>query len=110
LSGVVRQMRTSLCKDSEAALYAAPLEESGGAVELEIVSTVEVAFLVEMILDRAVDGDELLQTSHSAEALHRLFPSSKRQMRILGSVVEPAAGFLPVKIADDLHSSAVRTQ
>ena len=31
-------------------------------------------------------------------------------MRILGAIVEPAAGFLFVHIADDLHGSAVRPQ
>ena len=34
--------------------------ESGGAVVLEILSAVEGALLVEMIVDRGVDGDEFL--------------------------------------------------
>ena len=39
-----------------------PLGESGGAVQLEIGSGVEAAFLIEMIEDRGVNGGELLET------------------------------------------------
>ena len=79
-------------------------------VKFEVVSAVEVAFLVEMIVDRRVEGDEFLQCSHSSEAQHGALSSSKRQVRILGPIVQPAAGFLFVHIADDLHRSAVRPQ
>jgi hypothetical protein len=54
-----------------------PFSESGGSVELESGARVKVAFLVEMIVDRGVDGDEFLQTSHSAEPKHCPFFSSK---------------------------------
>jgi hypothetical protein len=37
----------------------APLSKRGGSIELEIVSRVEVARLIEMVMDRS----ELLQTS-----------------------------------------------
>ena len=37
-----------------------PLSKSSGAVGFETVSRVEMAFLVEMIADRGVDGDEFL--------------------------------------------------
>ena len=37
-----------------------PLRESSGAAELEIVSRIVMALLIEMILDRGVDGDEFL--------------------------------------------------
>ena len=40
-----------------------PLGKSGGAVQLETVSAVEVAFLVEVVMDGGVDGGEFLQTS-----------------------------------------------
>ena len=53
-----------------------PLRKCGGAVLLEILSVVEMTFLVEVIVDRAVDVCELLQTSHLAEALHCSFSSS----------------------------------
>ncbi len=57
-----------------------PLGEGGGAVELEVVPAVEVAFVVEVIMDRGMDGGEFLQASHSAKPLHRTFSSSKRQV------------------------------
>jgi hypothetical protein len=48
-----------------------PPNESGSAVKLAVFSAVEVAFLLEMIVDRGMDGDEFLQVSHAAEAQHR---------------------------------------
>ena len=38
------------------------------------------------------------------------FPSSKRQMRILSSIIFPAASFLLVSIADNLHRRAVGSE
>ena len=58
----------------------APLGESGGTVELEIVSAVERALLVEMVADGGMNGGEFLQTSHAAKPLHGPFSSSKRQV------------------------------
>ncbi len=63
-----------------------------------------------MAMDGGVNGDEFLQTSHTTKAQHRPFPSPKRLVRILTSVVHPAPGFLLVRITDDLHRSAIRTQ
>src|SRR6056297_4363352 len=74
----------------------APLCKSGGAVLLENGSGGEIAFGVEMVGDGGVDGGELLQTSHAPEPEHRPLPSSERQVRIFGPIVEPAAGLLPV--------------
>ena len=54
-----------------------------------------------------MNGGEFLQTSHAAEPLHGPFSSSKRQVCILSSVVFPAAGFLPGRVADVLHCRAV---
>ena len=45
-----------------------PLNESGSAVKLAVFSAVEVAFLLEMIVDRGMDGDGFLKVSHAAEA------------------------------------------
>ena len=84
----------------------APLCESG-TVELEIVSAVERALLVEMVADGGMNGDEFLQTSHATEPLHGAFSSSKRQVRILRPIVQPVARFLLVGIADILHCGAV---
>ena len=61
--GGVRQTPTSLsfpeapCPMSRKA--DATLAKSGGAAVLEILSAVEVAFLVEVIVDRAMHGGEL---------------------------------------------------
>ena len=87
-----------------------PLGESGVAVELEIGPAVKLALQVEMVMDGGMNGGEFLQTSHTTKAQHRPFSSPKRLMRILASVVQPAAGFLLVRIADDLHRSAIGTQ
>jgi hypothetical protein len=57
-----------------------PLGKSGGAVLLKIVPAVEVAFLIEVVMDGGVNGSELLQTSHASETQHRSFSSSQRKM------------------------------
>jgi hypothetical protein len=56
----------------------APLGKSSGSVELEIVSAVERALLIEMVADGCENGSEFLQTSHAAETLHGPFSSSER--------------------------------
>ena len=53
-----------------------------------------MSFLVEMVVDRGVDGDEFLQTSRSAEAQRGARSSSKRQVGILGAIVFPATCFM----------------
>ncbi len=55
-----------------------------------------------------MDEGELLETSHPPEAKHRPLSSSKRQVRVLGSIVEPAAGDLPICCADFPQGSTVR--
>jgi len=55
-------------------------QKSSGAVELQIWSTGEAAFLVEMVIDGSVNGYEFLQTSHTPETQHRPLSPSKRQM------------------------------
>ena len=44
----------------------APLGESSGAVGLEIVAAVEMSFLVEVVVDRGMNGCEFLQNFASA--------------------------------------------
>jgi hypothetical protein len=77
----------------------APLSESGGTVQLQIVPAVERALLIEMIVDGGMNGDEFLQTSHAAEPLHGLLPSSKRKVEILSPIVQPSVSFLLAGIA-----------
>ena len=57
-----------------------------------------------------MNGGEFLQTSHAAEPLHGPFSSSKWQVRILRPIVQPAARFLLVCIADVLHRRAVGSE
>ncbi len=70
--------RSQLADDDEVSGHAqpTPLGKSGGAVSLKVVAAVEVAFLVEVVMDGGVDGSELLQTSHASETQHRSFSSS----------------------------------
>ena len=84
-----------------------PFGKSGGSVELEIGPAVEVAFLIEMVVDRGLDGNEFLQTSHTPETEHCSLSSSKREVRILCPVIFPAAHRLFISIADNLHCRAV---
>ena len=46
--------------------------------------------MVEMIVDRGMDGGELLQGFDVSEFGHRLLPSAKWLMRIFGPIVLPA--------------------
>jgi hypothetical protein len=55
-----------------------PFGQSGRSVLLEDIAAVELAVLVEMIVDRGVSGSELLQGLDVPEPRHRSFSSSKR--------------------------------
>jgi hypothetical protein len=59
---------------------AAPLGKSSGTVQLEVRSGVEAAFRIEEVVNRGVDGGELLQTSDAPEAKHRPLSSSDWQV------------------------------
>jgi hypothetical protein len=56
-----------------------------------------------------VDGSELLQIAHLSEAEHSAFSSSKRQVGILSPIIYPATRFLPIRVANNFHCSAVGT-
>jgi hypothetical protein len=87
-----------------------PLGRSGGSFEFEMVSDVEGALLIEVVMDERRNGGELLQTSHLPEAKHYAFSSSKRQVRILRAIVHPAARFLPLCVANNLHRGTIRSE
>jgi hypothetical protein len=57
--------------------------------------------------DGGVGGGELPQTSHPPEPKHRPLPSSERKVRVLRPVVQPPAGFLPVRCTDLFQGRAV---
>ena len=74
----------------------------------ENISSVEVAVVVEMIVDRGMDGGELLQGLYVSELRHRSFSSPERLVGILGSIVEPPTALLIGRITDYLHCRSVR--
>ena len=85
-----------------------PFSERGGAVLLEGIAAVEVAVLVEVIVDRGMGGGKFLQGLYISEIRHRSFSSSERLVGILGSIVEPPTALLIASIADYLHRRSVR--
>ncbi len=100
-------MRTSLClpypRPPSGSKEAAPLGESGSAAGLEFLSIVEGAFLIEMVVNGGMNGDEFLQRSHPSETKHRALAPSKWLMIVFGAIVRPAAGFLALSVANFLH-------
>ena len=57
-----------------------PLGQGGGTVLSEDVAAIEVTVLIEMIMDRGVDGGKLLQSLYVPELRHRTLSSSERLM------------------------------
>ncbi len=84
-----------------------PLGQGGGTVLFEDVAAVEVAVLIEVIVDRGVGGGKLLQGLYIPELHHRSFSSSERLMRVLSSIVEPAPALLRRGIPDQHHCGPV---
>ena len=74
------------------------------------VSADEMAFLIEVVVDRAVHGGELLECLHPPKSLHRPFLSSERLVGVFRPVVEPAAHLLTTGATDLLHGGAVGSQ
>ncbi len=85
-----------------------PFSERGSAVLLEDIAAVEVAVLVEVVVDRGMDGGEFLQGLYVPELRRRSFSSPERLAGILGSIVEPPTALLIGSIADYLHRRSVR--
>ena len=48
------------------------LSESSGTISLEVISAIEHSLLVERTGDGGMNGDKILQTTHSPEKLHRM--------------------------------------
>ncbi len=84
-----------------------PLCESSGAVQVEFLPTVEGAFLVEMVVDRGVDGCKILQASHPSEPQYRALPLSKWLMRILGAIVRSVVSPMTLGTAKNPHRRTV---
>jgi len=63
-----------------------------------------------MVEDRGMDGNEFLQTSRPLKPRHRAFPSSRRQVGVLCSAVQPVTVFLQSYRADRLQRRAKGAQ
>ena len=55
-----------------------PLDEGSGSSLFENVSAVEMALVVEVVVDRGMDRSEFLQGLDVSEPSHRAFSSSER--------------------------------
>src|SRR5680860_1609060 len=81
---LIRQCQTNANQTAKCAKRIAsgcqltPLGRRGGAVLLEDVAAAEAAIVVEVIVDRGVDGGEFLQGLDVPEFRHCPFPSSER--------------------------------
>ena len=66
--------------------------------------------MVEVVVDGGVGGDEFVRATHMPKAGRCALPSSQWQVAVFGSIIEMAAGLLPVVIADFTHGGGVRKQ
>ena len=62
---------------------------------------------VEEIVNRGMNSGEFLQRLKTSEARHQPLSSSKRLVRVFGTIVEPAAEFVAICNADSLHRRAI---
>ena len=79
--GIVRLTRRELA-DQKRSWFShgelTPLSERGNAVLFENVAAVEVAVLVEVIMDRGMGSGKFLESFYILEARHRPLSSSER--------------------------------
>lgn len=83
-----------------------PFCERRVATLFKVGSATEVTVEVEVVVDGGLNGDEFLQSCRASETLHGPFPSSKRLMGVLGTIVQPSRGVLPA--ADTQHCQGSR--
>ncbi len=81
--------------------------ERGRAVLFEVIAAVEVAILVEVIVDEGMGGGEFLQGLYISELRHRCFSSPERLVGVLGPIVELPATDLRLSSTDHIHRCAV---
>ncbi len=73
-----------------------PLRESGGAVFLEYVAAVEMTVLVEVVVDRRVNGGKSLKGPHLSKSLHGPLLGRSRRHRFSGvRHILPSSGCAP---------------
>ena len=69
-----------------------------------------MAFVVEVVVDRDVDGSEFLERLHLSKPQHRPLSSSECQVAVLHPVVLPSAHFTAIEIAQFTHRGRIGTQ
>jgi len=84
-----------------------PYGEGGRAVLLEDIAAIEVAIVIEMIVDRGVDGGKFLQGLDVPELCHRTLSSSKWLVRVFRPIIEPTSTLLAPHDPNRFHRSAV---
>ena len=80
-----------------------PFSDRGSTALLEDAAAVEVSVLVEVVVERGMDGGKLLEDLRVLERRHRPLSSSERLMRVFGPVVEPATADLSGSVTDRRH-------
>jgi hypothetical protein len=73
----------------------------------ENITAVEVALVVEKVVDRGMDGGKFLEGANVLELQHRFFPSPEWLVRVLCPIVEPTTTFLVGGVAHHFHRRAV---
>jgi len=82
----VRHCQTNLSRPAKGAglrrssRQLTPLGQGDRTVLFEDIAAVDVAVVVEVVVDRGVDGGELLESFHVSKLRHRSFSSSERQV------------------------------
>ena len=74
-----------------------PFGQGLGTVFLEFFAAVELAFEIEVVVNRGLDGGELLKTSHRPEPVHYFLSSPQRLMRVFSFVIQPPRGRLAIR-------------
>jgi hypothetical protein len=87
-----------------------PFVERGGAVQFEIISAVEMALQIEVVVDGGVEGGEFLQASNPPETEHGTLPSSEWKMGVFRSVVSPPTGPLKIGAAEFTQRRAIGSE
>lgn len=68
-----------------------------------------MAVLIEVIMDRGVDGGKFVEGFHASEIRHCLFPSSERLVGILSPIVQPATALPSGRVADPVPGELIPT-
>jgi hypothetical protein len=85
----------------------APFGKGGGAFLLEDIAAVEVAVMIEMVMNGSVDRSEFLQRLNVPEFRHRPFPSPERLVGIFRPIVVPSTTVLFGRITDHIQRRPV---